>query len=124
MSGDVQHQFAGDILRQRLLVEGYYRIEKIDETKIREFFKFITGKLGLRAYGEPIIFSPGGEGKTENQGYDAFIPLIDSGICLYVWTAKKFISSIIYTCKRFDEREAVSVFRNFFEIGEMDAKGF
>lgn len=117
-------QFAPDVLRQRLLVEGYYRIGKIDEAKIREFFKFITDALQLRVYDEPIIFSPGGDGKAENQGYDAFIPLIDSGICLYIWTAKKFVSSIIYTCKNFDENEAVTAFKSFFDIGEMDTKGF
>jgi S-adenosylmethionine decarboxylase len=91
--------FAPDVLRQRLLIEGYYRRAKVDEKVIRAFFNDITSKLDLRVYGEPIIFSPGGEGKEDNQGYDAFIPLIDSGICLYVWTGKKFVSSIIYTCK-------------------------
>ena len=116
--------FAPEILRQRLLVEGYYGIGAVDETKIRAFFTFITGKLGLRAYGEPIIFSPGGEGKAENQGYDAFIPLIDSGICLYVWTGRKFVSSIVYTCKTFDEQAALSAFREFFDMGQMDAKSF
>ena len=116
--------FAPDILRQRLLIEGYYRIGKVDEAKIGEFFKDITSRLSLRVYGEPIIFSPGGEGREDNQGYDAFIPLIDSGICLYVWTAKKFISAIIYTCKDFDEDAAVKAFTGFFDIVEKDVKGF
>ncbi len=52
--------FAPEVLRQRLLVEGHYRLGKVNEDTIREFFKFITGKLGLRVYGDPIIFSPGG----------------------------------------------------------------
>jgi S-adenosylmethionine decarboxylase len=34
--------------------------------------------------GEPITHSPGGEGRADNEGYDAFLPPIDSGICLYV----------------------------------------
>jgi S-adenosylmethionine decarboxylase len=121
---DTLPRFAPNVLRQRLLIEGYYGLANVNEEKIREFFRFITTKLGLRVYGEPIIFSPGGEGKTENQGYDAFIPLIDSGICLYVWTDKKFVSSIIYTCKNFGEQEALSAFKEFFNLGEMDAKSF
>ena len=88
--------FAPDVLRQRLLVEGYYRIGKIDEEKIREFFRFITSRLKLRVYGEPIIFSPGGDGKEENQGYDAFIPLIDSGIRLYTGPAKNRLVDHLY----------------------------
>jgi len=116
--------FAPDVLRQRLLIEWHYRITKIDEAKIRDFFRFITTKLSLRVYGEPIIFSPGGDGKTDNQGYDAFIPLIDSGICLYVWTEKKFVSSIIYTCKNFDEKAALEGFKAFFDLGDHDVKSF
>jgi hypothetical protein len=116
--------FAPDVLRQRLLIEGHYRLQKIDEAKIREFFKYITTRLNLRVYGDPIIFSPGGEGKEENQGYDAFIPLIDSGICLYVWANKKFVSSIIYTCKNFAEEEALKAFQDFFDLNDFDTKSF
>jgi S-adenosylmethionine/arginine decarboxylase-like enzyme len=116
--------FAPEVLRQRLLVEGYYDVDRVNKDVIREFFKFITTKLSLRVYGEPIIFSPGGEGKTENQGYDAFIPLIDSGICLYVWTEKKFVSSIIYTCKHFDEELAYDAFKTYFKLITCDRKSF
>ena len=66
---------------------------------IRNYFNKITDELDLRMYGEPVIFSPSDDGKEENQGYDAFVPLIDSGISVYVWTASKFLSLIIYTCK-------------------------
>lgn len=108
-------KFAPEIMRQRLLVEGYFQTE-VDEAEIRRYFTTITGKLALRVYGEPIIFSPGGDGKAENQGYDAFIPLIDSGICLYVWTQRKFVSTILYTCKSFDEDAALQEIRSFFRL--------
>jgi S-adenosylmethionine decarboxylase len=75
-------------------------------------------------YGEPIIFSPGGEGKEENQGYDAFVPLIDSGISVYVWTSKKFFSIIIYTCKSFDEQQATAVTKKFFAAEEVETMAF
>jgi S-adenosylmethionine decarboxylase len=70
-------------------------------------------------YGEPIIFSPGGIGKEENQGYDAFVPLIDSGISVYIWSNAKFFSAVIYTCKGFDEKIAVEVTKKFFKIDEI-----
>jgi hypothetical protein len=35
--------------------------------------------LGLRVYAEPVVFSPAsGMGRKENQGFNAFVPLIDS----------------------------------------------
>jgi hypothetical protein len=104
---------APEIQRQRLLIEGYFTIE-VDRGRVRDYFKTITQGMNLRAYGEPIIFSPGGEGKNINQGYDAFIPLIDSGIALYIWTNAKFFSSVIYTCKSFDANEAIRLTTQFF----------
>jgi len=82
---------APDITRQRLLIEGFFD-NKINEKEIKSYFTTITKALNLRMYGEPIVFSPVGMGKDENQGYDAFVPLIDSGISLYVWSSKKFIN--------------------------------
>ena len=105
---------APNITRQRLLIEGYYGIE-VDEAAIVRFFDGITNALGLRTYGKPTIHATGGEGKAINQGYDAFVPLIDSGISLYVWGNAKFFSTVIYTCKEFDVGTAIEFTRKFFE---------
>ena len=114
---------APDIFRQRFLIEGFYEIS-VDKSVIRKYFSEICTQLKLRMYGKPIIFSPGGEGKKENQGYDAFVPLIDSGISVYVWTNKKFVSIILYTCKGFASEEAKEFTKKFFEIGELVSEEF
>jgi S-adenosylmethionine/arginine decarboxylase-like enzyme len=114
---------APGIVRQRLLLEGYYGIE-VEEEEIRTYFKGITDKLGLRMYGEPIIFSPQSLGSYDNQGYDAFVPLIDSGISLYVWKNHRFISVVVYTCKRFDPEAAIAYTRAFFDIKESASHSF
>lgn len=114
---------APDILRQRLLIEGFYNVV-VNQEIIEKYFNEITKKLNLRMYGKPIIFSPEGIGKENNQGYDAFVPLIDSGISLYVLANKKFISLIIYTCKSFDEKIAIKETRNFFKIKKIAFESF
>lgn len=107
---------APEILRQRLLIEGYYERE-VTEAVIKEYFNKLSSELSLRQYGEPIIFAPAsGMGKEDNAGFDAFVPLIDSGISLYVWSSKKFFSVIIYTCKAFDEEKAKQVTQEFFNV--------
>lgn len=116
-------KLAPNIFRQRLLIEGFYKI-KVDKTVIENYFKDITKALKLRMYGKPIIFSPSGIGKEENQGYDAFVPLIDSGISVYVWSNAKFLSVVIYTCKGFDEKIAVKVTNKFFKIDKIEAQSF
>lgn len=115
---------APHITRQRLLVEGYYSID-VDRAAVDRYLRGIAAHLGLRSYAAPTIFSPAGEGQAHNQGFDAFLPLVDSGLSLYVWSAARFFSAILYTCKRFDEAAAVAFTREFFAVqGEIAWMGF
>ena len=114
---------APHIFRQRLLVEGFYQIS-VDENVIKDYFIEVTKALKLRMYGKPIIFSPEGLGQEDNQGYDAFVPLIDSGISVYIWSNAKFLSAVIYTCKGFDEPLAVNATINFFKTTQIKFQSF
>ena len=116
---------APEIIRQRVLMEGYYTIDVTSDT-VREYLLSLAAHLKLKTYGEPIIYSPDiGSGKEINQGFDAFVPLVDSGIAFYVWTNVRFYSIIIYACKKFDENEAVEFTRSYFETkDEMESRSF
>ena len=104
---------APNIKRQRLLIEGYFDGD-CDKNRIKQYFSTLCSEMNFTAYGDPTIFSPQGMGKEENQGFDAFLPLIDSGISLYVWSSSKFFSIIIYTCKDFNSEQAVLVTKEFW----------
>lgn len=114
---------APDIFRQRLLVEGYYTVE-VTRERLAAYLLGVAAHLELSAYGEPTIYSPGGLGKAENQGFDAFLPLIDSGISAYVWSGAKFFSIVLYTCKGFDAQAAAEYTGEFFGAGEVESLAF
>ncbi len=114
---------APHITRQRLLLEGYYSVP-VDRESVSSYLAAVAKHLGLRAYGDPVVHSPFGAGKQENQGFDAFIPLIDSGISLYVWSSQQFFSALLYSCKRFDEAAAVSFTKEFFGASEVAHRAF
>lgn len=114
---------APEVFRKRLLVEGYFGIE-IAAHDLKDYFSFITNELGLRTYGEPIIHETSGAGKDINEGFDGFVPLIDSGIYISVWLNPKFLSTIIYTCGEFDSEKAVSSVKQFFQLSEFQAAIF
>ena len=116
-------QMAPDIFRKRMLIEGFFSIE-VNEKVINDFFEFITHDLSLKTYGAPIIHATSGVGKEVNQGYDAFVPLIDSGIYLAVWSNRKFLSLIIYTCKEFNDQRAMESTARFFSLTEFTRKLF
>lgn len=117
-------RLAPEIFRKRLLIEGFFARRDLDGQTIREYFTHITGQLGLRTYGEPVVHETGGQGKAVNQGYDAFVPLIDSGIYLCVWSGPRFLSVILYTCAEFDEHRATELTRHFFELSEWETAVF
>ncbi len=115
---------APHIYRQRLLMEAIYTLEA-DEAKVRDYLLGLAHELRLKVYGEPLVHSPGGEGKAENQGFDAFVPLIDSGISAYVWSAAKLISVLVYSCKRFETQWAIEFTKEYWLVsGEVEFKEF
>jgi S-adenosylmethionine decarboxylase len=114
---------APGITRQRLLLEGFYGVD-VDEERIHRFMAELPTALGLRTYGKPTIFAPAGLGREENEGFDAFVPLIDSGVSLYVWTAERFLALVLFTCKAFDVAQAESFTRQFFAMTEAESQEF
>ena len=118
-------KLAPEIFRQRLLIEGFFGRE-VEEATIRAYLLEVAAHLGLRTYGEPVVFAPAsGEGRAGNAGFDAFVPLIDSGISGYFWTGPRFLSIVLYTCKGFDDDRAVAFTRDYFRIhGEIATHAF
>jgi S-adenosylmethionine decarboxylase len=119
----MMRDLAPEIVRQRLLIEGLYTAA-IDRDAVERYLVELAGQLDLRVYGRPIIHAPGGAGKAENQGFDAFIPLIDSGIALYVWTARRFFAVVLFTCKPFPVEQAVAFTRAFFAASDVESGAF
>ncbi len=114
---------APEITRQRLLIEGLYSI-LLDQSKIEAYLLGLADHLNLHSYGNPLVHAPEGIGKQENQGFDAFLPLIDSGISLYVWTSSKFFATVLFTCKAFDTAEAIAYTCQYFATTELQNRSF
>jgi hypothetical protein len=114
---------APDIVRQRLLVEGYYTLY-VDEPAVTRYLTGLAAELDLRTYATPSIFSASGESGSQNQGFDAFLPLVDSGVSLYVWSVQQFLSAVVFSCKRFDRRRAVGFTREYFKMTRLTHEDF
>jgi S-adenosylmethionine decarboxylase len=111
------------ILRQRLLIEANYR-KNVSKADVENYLVELPKSLNLRIYTAPVVYSPGGEGKEVNQGYDGFVALIDSGISIYVWENAKFLSVVIYTCKKFSGQVAIDFTKKFFDTTDLESLEF
>jgi S-adenosylmethionine decarboxylase len=117
----MRRRLAPEIFRKRLLIEGFFARPDVGAQVIINYLRYITSQLGLRTYAEPIVHQTGGQGKDANEGFDAFVPLIDSGIYVCVWSRPRFLSIILYTCAEFDEKKAEAFTAEFFEVAETDS---
>lgn len=107
---------APDIFRQRLLLEGFYA-RTMDQEAVESYLTDLAAAVNLRAYGRPVIFAPRpDQGRPENMGYDAFLPLIDSGISAYFWTADSFVSVVIFSCTAFEPQAAADFTRKYLQV--------
>ncbi|MCF8034522.1 MAG: hypothetical protein K9K66_15360 [Desulfarculaceae bacterium] len=97
---------APEIYRQRLLVEGHYR-HHLDAKGVAAFLPELAKACGLTPYGQVLVHSPDGQGQEINQGFDAFLPLVDSGIAAYFWTGPRFFSIVLYSCAPFPTEAAL-----------------
>ena len=104
-------------------MEGFYTKE-IGQAHVKAYLTGIAEHLQLRYYGEPIVHALGGAGKDQNEGFDAFLSLIDSGISFYVWTKAKFFAAVLFTCKHFDSEEALEYSRQYFATSMLVHKDF
>ena len=114
---------APEIVRQRLLIEGTFE-RAVSRDDVENYLVGVAAHLSLRTYGSPIVHAPGGAGKDENEGFDAFIPLIDSGISLYVWSKRRFFAAVLFTCKKFDSGAALDYTREFFGATAVEHREF
>ena|SRR5260370_12618716 len=116
-------RLAPHIFRQRLLIEVFYN-RSLDEEAIRKFLYDLAAGLGLGTYREPFVSSSSGIGADVNQGFEAFLPLIESGIALYTWNQDQFFSTVLFTCKAFDEAKAVEIVAQRFAATIVAYKSF
>jgi len=115
---------APEIYRQRLLVEGRCRAE-LDAGAVGEFLPGLARALGLTPHGQPLVHSPGGQGREINQGFDAFSPLVDSGIAAYFWSGPRFFSLAVYSCTPFEDAAALEFCAQALEAaGPLAGKAF
>ncbi len=114
---------APDIYRQRLLVERRFNIA-VGEDQIGNYLEKLPAYTALTTYGKAIVYSTRGAGRESNQGFDGFVPLIESGISICVWSEPRFFSLVIYSCKKFREYDAVKFTREFFAAEEIAYQSF
>lgn len=109
---------APQILRQRLVVEGY-PARAITETEIKDYLSQLSSITRMIRLLEPVTH------KSDLYGWAGWIHWETSGAHFYAWEKPLLFFSVdIYTCKQFDPELVVNFTRDYFQASNITAKDF
>ena len=109
---------APQILRQRLVIEGYPALPISDE-QIKDYLNRLSDFIGMRTLLVPVTH------RSDLYGWAGWIHWETSGAHFYAWEQPLLFFSVdIYTCKAFDVDKALEFTRAYFEASDITYKSF
>lgn len=106
------------IVRQRLVIEGI-PAKSITEDEIKDYLTKLSDEIGMKTLIEPVTH------RSETYGEAGWIHWETSGAHFYAWDQPLLFFSVdIYTCKKFNIKDAVSFTENYFEVQKIVHKEF
>ena len=108
------------IYRQRLIIEGHYKIEANGET-VRTYLNELSKVLEMRIFAGPFSWPPDKWTHPEVQLHElnGFVAWTESGCQFYAWRKWKFFTADIYSCKKFDNNKVLDFTKRFWKSRDM-----
>lgn len=112
------HDLAPQVLRQRLVVEGYPSMPITDDN-IKEYLCRLSDLIGMKTLLEPVTH------RSDLYGWAGWIHWETSGAHFYAWEQPLLFFSVdIYSCKAFDVQSALAFTGRFFQASKLCHKSF
>jgi uncharacterized protein YbcC (UPF0753/DUF2309 family) len=109
---------APQILRQRLVIEGFPR-EAIAANAIEDYLSKLSDFIGMTTVLEPVTH------RSDLYGWAGWIHWETSGAHFYAWERPLLFFSVdVYTCKAFEVDAALSFTRDYFGAVRLSHKSF
>ena len=106
--------YAPDILRQRLVIEGIYTFPQIKEIDLIDFLILLSHEMRMHVVYGPKVMDLAGEINPKHAGLEGIMIWAESGVQCYTWEKQKFFTCDIYSCKQFDVEKTVAFVKDFF----------
>ncbi|MFA5260742.1 MAG: S-adenosylmethionine decarboxylase [Candidatus Omnitrophota bacterium] len=87
-----------------------------------QFLDTIVGELGMEKQAPPSIFRSDAERFPHKAGLSGWVPLIESSVVIHTLSPKNFITIDVYSCKDFDEEQALESCRKHFQPGRVESQ--
>ena len=112
------HDLAPQVLRQRLVVEGYPSMP-ITDGNIKDYLCSLSDLIGMKTLLEPVTH------RSDLYGWAGWIHWETSGAHFYAWEQPLLFFSVdIYSCKAFDVQSALAFTGRYFQASKLCHKSF
>lgn len=109
---------APQIVRQRLVIEGY-PLAPISDKEIVTYLSDLSRVIDMTQLIEPVTH------RSDLYGWAGWIHWETSGAHFYAWEQPLLFFSVdVYTCKAFDVASACEFTRKYFNVTNMSHKSF
>lgn len=109
---------APQVLRQRLVVEGY-PAKPITDANIKDYLCRLSDLIGMKTLLEPVTH------RSDLYGWAGWIHWETSGAHFYAWEQPLLFFSVdIYSCKAFDVQSALAFTQRYFQASKLCHKSF
>lgn len=106
--------FAPDIFRKRLIIEGIYEVE-VGRNFLGQLLIDLSSLLRMTVTYGPIVGQEAQKVDPKHGGWEGFMGWAESGVHVYTWESGTFYSVDIYSCREFDELMAVGFIQDRFK---------
>lgn len=110
-------RLAPHIKRQHFLIEGFLK-SPVDEETLEDFFDRLISLMKWKRTGHSTLFY------SEEGRQHACVPLKCGNLSLTLWEKESFFSLVLFSSHPFDEKRALALTRDFFDLSEDIAKHF
>ena len=112
------HDLAPQVLRQRLVVEGYPSMPITDDN-IKDYLCRLSDLIGMKTLLDPVTH------RSDLYGWAGWIHWETSGAHFYAWEQPLLFFSVdIYSCKAFDVQSALAFTQGYFQASKLCHKSF
>ena len=108
---------------RHLIVDAYGVKGKILDNKkiLTKILDDLPAKLEMRILRKPIVSTIKSD-KYPHTGYSGFVILYESHISFHTWPEENFIAIDIYSCRDFDDKDAVQYLKKFLDTKSLKMK--
>ncbi len=110
-------------LGKHLIIDAYgINREKLEDTRaIGKLLGSLPKKFKMRPLRRPMVAKVSSD-NYHDWGISGFVMLYESHISLHTWPGEGYLAMDIYSCKDFNDKEAVKYLKKYWNCGKITAK--